>query len=156
MDEDEQQPTAPAQRTQAVSRDQLTSTDGVERTQAVSRPEATPTDGVERTQAVSRSPIDDRTAPTPGPNSPVGEDNSKAAVAKSSAAKSGMSQSASTRARTGRSRSGRSRSTGIRRRLGGGLVEVPRVEPIDPATAVMSDPTVPQHKRFCWKCNAKV
>ncbi|OZD89715.1 serine/threonine protein kinase [Rhodococcus sp. 05-2256-B2] len=156
MDEDEQQPTAPAQRTQAVSRDQLTSTDGVERTQAVARPEATSTDGFERTQAVSRSPIDDRTAPTPGPNSPVGEDNSKAAVAKSSASKSGMSQSASTRARTGRSRSGRSRSTGIRRRLGGGLVEVPRVEPIDPATAVMSDPTVPQHKRFCWKCNAKV
>ncbi|MCJ0891339.1 serine/threonine-protein kinase [Rhodococcus sp. ARC_M5] len=120
MDDDEQQPTAPAQRTQAVSR-----TDDGERTQAVSRTQAVPaTDGVERTQAVSRSPVEDRTA--------------------------------TTLTRTGRSRSGRSRSTGIRRRLGGGLVDVPRVDPVDPATAVMSDPSVPQHKRFCWKCNAKV
>ncbi|WP_415973103.1 tetratricopeptide repeat protein [Rhodococcus sp. 077-4] len=126
MDDDEQQATAPAQRTQAVSR-----TDTSERTAAVSRAPAA-TDGVERTQAVSRSPIDGRTA------------------------KSTAAQNASTRSKTGRSRSGRSRSTGIRRRLGGGLVEVPRVEPVDPATAVMSDPTVPQHKRFCWKCNAKV
>ncbi|CCQ14959.1 Serine/threonine-protein kinase [Rhodococcus sp. AW25M09] len=30
------------------------------------------------------------------------------------------------------------------------------MEPVDPETAVMSDPSVPQHKRFCWKCNAKV
>ncbi|KAA0925128.1 MULTISPECIES: serine/threonine-protein kinase [unclassified Rhodococcus (in: high G+C Gram-positive bacteria)] len=128
MDDDEQQATAPAERTQAVSR-----TDDSERTRAVSRTQAvSETDGVERTQAVSRSPVDDRTPP------------------------SNASYSASTRSKTGRSRSGRSRSTGIRRRLGGGLVEVPRVEPIDPATAVMSDPTVPQHKRFCWKCNAKV
>ncbi|RMB78506.1 serine/threonine protein kinase [Rhodococcus sp. SBT000017] len=128
MDDDEQQPTAPAERTQAVSR-----TDDSERTRAVSRTQAVSgTDGVERTQAVSRSPVGDRT-PT-----------------------STASHTASTRSKTGRSRSGRSRSTGIRRRLGGGLVDVPRVEPIDPATAVMSDPTVPQHKRFCWKCNAKV
>ena len=128
MDDDEQQPTAPAERTQAVSR-----ADDSERTRAVSRTQAVSgTDGVERTQAVSRSSVGDRN-PT-----------------------STASQSASTRSKTGRSRSGRSRSTGIRRRLGGGLVDVPRVEPIDPATAVMSDPTVPQHKRFCWKCNAKV
>ncbi|MDV8024383.1 serine/threonine-protein kinase [Rhodococcus sp. IEGM 1330] len=135
MDDDEQQqPTAPAERTQAVSR-----IDDSERTRAVSRTPAgantdgvSGTDGIERTQAVSRSPVDDRT-PTSTP-----------------------SHSASTRSKTGRSRSGRSRSTGIRRRLGGGLVDVPRVEPIDPATAVMRDPTVPQHKRFCWKCNAKV
>jgi serine/threonine-protein kinase PknG len=134
MDDDEQQQTAPAERTQAVSR-----TDDSERTRAVSRTPAgsntdgvSGTDGIERTQAVSRSPGDDRT-PTSAPSHP-----------------------ASTRSKTGRSRSGRSRSTGIRRRLGGGLVDVPRVEPIDPATAVMSDPSVPQHKRFCWKCNAKV
>lgn len=126
--DDEQQPTAPAERTQAVSR-----TDDSERTRAVSRTQAVSgTDGVERTQAVSRSTVGD---PTPT---------------------STASLSASTRSKTGRSRSGRSRSTGIRRRLGGGLVDVPRVEPVDPATAVMSDPTVPQHKRFCWKCNAKV
>ncbi len=57
---------------------------------------------------------------------------------------------------SGRVRSGRTRGTGIRRRLGAGLVDVPRVDPVDPATAVMQDPAVPQRKRFCWKCNAPV
>ncbi|QEM28466.1 protein kinase [Rhodococcus qingshengii] len=57
---------------------------------------------------------------------------------------------------TGRStRSRRSRS-GRKLRLGGGLVEVPPVPQIDPASAVMSDPTVPERKRFCWKCNEPV
>lgn len=57
---------------------------------------------------------------------------------------------------TGRStRSPRSRSGG-RLRLGGGLVEVPVVKTVDPASAVMSDPTVPENKRFCWKCGNPV
>ncbi|WP_179278281.1 serine/threonine-protein kinase [Rhodococcus sp. 15-649-2-2] len=138
MDDDEQQATAPADKTQAVFRAE-SGTDGIERTQAVSR-----------RPAVSRAPIDDRTARTPGPVSP------DAGSTERGTAKSAATRAASTRSRTGRSRSGRSRSTGLRRRLGGGLVDVPRVEPVDPETAVMSDPTVPQHKRFCWKCNAKV
>ncbi|OYD68575.1 serine/threonine-protein kinase [Rhodococcus sp. OK302] len=57
---------------------------------------------------------------------------------------------------TGRSnRSRRSRST-RKLRLGGGLVEVPPVPPVDPASAVMSDPMVPERKRFCWKCGEPV
>ncbi|WP_280397789.1 serine/threonine-protein kinase [Nocardia carnea] len=40
------------------------------------------------------------------------------------------------------------------RRLGAGLVALPRVDPVDPATAVLADPVVPEHKRFCWKCQA--
>ena len=134
MTDDEQQPTAPADRTQAVLR-----ADTGERTRAVLRNPGAPS-----------APIDDRTARTPGPEAPI------AGSIERGTAKSAAALSASTRAKTGRSRSGRSRSGGVRRRLGGGLVDVPRVEPIDPETAVMSDPTVPQHKRFCWKCNAKV
>ncbi|KJF23307.1 serine/threonine protein kinase [Rhodococcus sp. AD45-ID] len=57
---------------------------------------------------------------------------------------------------TGRStRSRRSRST-RKLRLGGGLVEVPPVPHVDPASAVMSDATVPERKRFCWKCGEPV
>ncbi|MGB7361657.1 MAG: serine/threonine protein kinase, partial [Rhodococcus sp. (in: high G+C Gram-positive bacteria)] len=54
------------------------------------------------------------------------------------------------------SRASRRLRTGSRRRLGGGLVELPRIPVVDPATAVMSDPRVPESKRFCWKCNAPV
>ena len=60
-------------------------------------------------------------------------------------------------ARTART-SGTSRSTGrsTRGRLGAGLVEVPRVPWVDPATAVMPDPQVAEHKRFCSKCGQPV
>lgn len=40
------------------------------------------------------------------------------------------------------------------RRLGAGLVVLPKVDPVDPATAVLEDPVVPENKRFCWKCQA--
>ncbi|MGV9719822.1 serine/threonine-protein kinase [Nocardia beijingensis] len=54
----------------------------------------------------------------------------------------------------GSGRSGRSRPSG--RRLGGGLVSMPKVSPLDPRTAVMQNPEVPEHKRFCWKCQQPV
>jgi serine/threonine-protein kinase PknG len=59
---------------------------------------------------------------------------------------------------TGRSRSGRGRSRGTTssRRIGGGLVEVPRVPYRDPATAVMANPEVPENKRFCGNCTNPV
>lgn len=57
---------------------------------------------------------------------------------------------------TGRStRSRRSRSD-RKLRIGGGLVEVPPVPRIDPASAVMRDQSVPERKRFCWKCGEPV
>ncbi|MGC0365621.1 serine/threonine-protein kinase PknG [Rhodococcus sp. 27YEA15] len=57
---------------------------------------------------------------------------------------------------TGRStRSRRSRSD-RRLRIGGGLVEVPPVPQVDPASAVMTDAVVPERKRFCWKCGEPV
>ena len=42
------------------------------------------------------------------------------------------------------------------RRLGGGLVEIPRVPPIDPLAALMTNPVVAESKRFCWNCGKPV
>lgn len=42
------------------------------------------------------------------------------------------------------------------RRLGGGMVEVPRVPDIDPFAALMTDPVVAEVKRFCWNCGRPV
>jgi serine/threonine-protein kinase PknG len=42
------------------------------------------------------------------------------------------------------------------RRLGGGLVEIPRVAEKDPLTALMTNPVVAESKRFCWNCGRPV
>ncbi|KAA0102488.1 serine/threonine protein kinase [Mycolicibacterium sp. P1-18] len=42
------------------------------------------------------------------------------------------------------------------RRLGGGLVEVPRVPERDPLEALMTNPVVAEVKRFCWNCGKPV
>ncbi|MFD3508806.1 tetratricopeptide repeat protein [Nocardia sp. NPDC058666] len=57
--------------------------------------------------------------------------------------------------RSVRSRSGSARSA-ARGRLGAGLVEVPPVPRVDPATAVLDDPQVPESDRFCGKCEKPV
>ncbi len=42
------------------------------------------------------------------------------------------------------------------RRLGGDLVEIPRVPTIDPLAALMTNPVVAESKRFCWNCGKPV
>jgi serine/threonine-protein kinase PknG len=42
------------------------------------------------------------------------------------------------------------------RRLGGGLVEIPRVPAKDPLAALMTNPVVAESKRFCWNCGRPV
>ncbi|MDT5174542.1 MAG: serine/threonine-protein kinase PknG [Mycobacterium sp.] len=42
------------------------------------------------------------------------------------------------------------------RQLGGGLVEIPRIPDIDPLRALMTNPVVPESKRFCWNCGRPV
>lgn len=42
------------------------------------------------------------------------------------------------------------------RRLGGGLVEIPRVPAKDPLEALMTNPVVAENKRFCWNCGRPV
>jgi len=46
--------------------------------------------------------------------------------------------------------------TSAARRLGGGLVEIPRVPEIDPLAAMMVNPVVAESKRFCWNCGRAV
>ncbi|MGW4119406.1 tetratricopeptide repeat protein [Nocardia sp. NPDC004711] len=59
----------------------------------------------------------------------------------------GSSRSSSRSTRTARSSRGR---------LGAGLVSIPQVPYRDPSTAVMADPQVPEHERFCSNCNQRV
>jgi serine/threonine-protein kinase PknG len=54
-----------------------------------------------------------------------------------------------------RSRRGSTRSVN-RGLLGRGIVDVPRVPKRNPREAVLVDPQVPENKRFCSKCGAKV
>jgi serine/threonine-protein kinase PknG len=42
------------------------------------------------------------------------------------------------------------------RKLGGGLVEIPWVRDIDPVEALMTNPVVPESKRYCWNCGKPV
>jgi serine/threonine-protein kinase PknG len=42
------------------------------------------------------------------------------------------------------------------RQLGGGLVEIPRVPDTDALEALMTNPVVPESKRFCWNCGRPV
>ncbi|MDH6278813.1 serine/threonine-protein kinase [Prescottella agglutinans] len=53
-------------------------------------------------------------------------------------------------------RRARTQRTRTRRVLGGGLVEVPPVPVQQPQSVILSDPRVPERKRFCWKCNNPV
>ncbi|MFI5533314.1 tetratricopeptide repeat protein [Kitasatospora sp. NPDC051853] len=88
---------------------------------------------------------------------------------------SGTTSSRSSRTMSGRSRSHRSTRTGSGRsvsvrsgtgsgsagtarrgNLGAGLVNVPVVPSADPASAVLTDPQVPERKRFCSNCDAEV
>ncbi|MGC4933531.1 tetratricopeptide repeat protein [Gordonia sp. DT30] len=42
------------------------------------------------------------------------------------------------------------------RRLGTGLVELPKIVDIEPADAVLDSPVIPEGKRFCWRCGRPV
>ncbi|WP_433527176.1 tetratricopeptide repeat protein [Nocardia pseudovaccinii] len=67
-------------------------------------------------------------------------------------ARSGSTRASGRSVRTGRSSS----KSSARGRLGAGMVEVPRIPRIDPATAVLADPQVAEGKRFCGKCERPV
>ncbi|GGK35737.1 putative serine/threonine-protein kinase [Nocardia camponoti] len=50
-----------------------------------------------------------------------------------------------------RTRSASSRSAG-RGRLGAGVIDIPSIPKIDPATAILANPQVPEADRYCGKC----
>ncbi len=69
-----------------------------------------------------------------------------ASVSTGSALARGSRRTTSTRSARGRRLEG----------VGAGVIEVPTVAPVDPASVVMVDPQVPEHKRFCSSCGAEV
>ena len=72
---------------------------------------------------------------------------------------SGSSASGSSASGSRPSRRGSTRiptTSPARSRLGAGLVEVPAVPRIDPATALLSDPQVTEDKRYCSRCGKPV
>jgi len=80
-----------------------------------------------------------------------GHDSSGPATGAMRADDSGPTSQPTTRSvRTG----GRTRPTV--RRLGAGLVTIPAVTPVDPKSAVLTDPAVAQGRRFCWRCGKPV
>ncbi|GAA1081852.1 serine/threonine-protein kinase [Tsukamurella spumae] len=43
-----------------------------------------------------------------------------------------------------------------RRRVGGGLVEIPRIIEVDPSEAIRTNPIIAEGKRYCWNCRKPV
>ncbi len=87
--------------------------------------------------------------------------SAKLASARTSSAVSAVSSSASSLSgRTGSTRSGRSSGRGsrgsTRRSLGAGLVTLTPLPSLDPLLSLLADPTVPERKRYCSHCGAKV
>ena len=72
----------------------------------------------------------------------------------------GGSASSALSGRTGSGRSGRasgrSGRVSTRRQLGAGLISLPELPSMDPLLSIMADPVVPDRKRFCNNCNAKL
>jgi serine/threonine-protein kinase PknG len=56
------------------------------------------------------------------------------------------------------SRSGHTGSSGTSRRsrIGAGVVDIAPMASVDPATVVMTDPSVPEGRRFCTRCDSPV
>jgi serine/threonine-protein kinase PknG len=55
-----------------------------------------------------------------------------------------------------RGSTGSSSGTSRRSRVGAGVVEIAPMASADPATVVMADPSVPEHRRYCASCDGPV
>ena len=66
----------------------------------------------------------------------------------------GTGSSPMSRSVTGSRRTRSSSSRTTRKQLGAGLVTLPDLPSIEPEKAILLDPTVPERKRFCAKCDA--
>jgi serine/threonine-protein kinase PknG len=87
-----------------------------------------------------------------GPSGSVGTGSAGSGLAGSGASASSSGSSRSTRSRA----RGRGSSRSARGRLGAGLVDIPPVPYRDPASAVLTDPQVPEAKRYCSSCDQPV
>lgn len=88
-----------------------------------------------------------------------GADGANGATVASSAAQPGATGRTSGRVDVSRltSRSAQTGSgTSRRSRVGAGVIEIAPMATIDPATVVMADPSVPERRRFCTRCDNPV
>ncbi|HXM58463.1 MAG TPA: tetratricopeptide repeat protein [Candidatus Dormibacteraeota bacterium] len=120
------------------------------------------------------TPPTDRPSRSPGPTGSAPTDLSSSAPTGVSSAPTGVGSSPTGSSRPsggtlGRSATGRTfamRSTTdlsaatpgrrARSRIGAALVDVPPMPAIDPSTAVMPIPVVPEEKRFCSECGSEI
>jgi serine/threonine-protein kinase PknG len=101
--------------------------------------------------AVSQAPAGSKTA---GPPAMPAEEALFLAWAGSQRSTPSWGGAPATTAVTRRSRTVSTRPQ--RGRLGAGLVHIPPIPERDPATAVLADPQVPEHRRFCGACDNPV
>jgi serine/threonine-protein kinase PknG len=122
----------------------------------------------------SRPTGPDSSPSTPGssPSSPTGPDSSpngtrgsmwspSGATSLGSKPSSGDTRGGTTAGRTARVRTASDLSVATpgrraRSRIGAALVDVPPMPAVDPASAVMAIPVVPEEKRFCSECGSEI
>lgn len=80
----------------------------------------------------------------------------KTGTAATSSGNTGTFGTGRTGSRRSTSRSGSKGSSSRRKALGGGLVSLPELPILDPSKLIMEVPEVPERKRFCPNCDAKV
>ena len=66
----------------------------------------------------------------------------------------GTGSSPTSRVGAGSRRTSRTSSRTTRKQLGAGLITLPELPSVEPEKAILLDPTVPERKRFCAKCEA--
>jgi len=78
------------------------------------------------------------------------------AMTTGSAVTTGTGSSPLSRSAKGSRRSSHSSSRSTRKQLGAGLITLPDLPSTDPEKAVLDNPTVPERKRFCPKCDSQL
>jgi serine/threonine-protein kinase PknG len=94
-----------------------------------------------------------------GPSSPSGPSGPSVPSGSSAASWRGSgsgSRSSASSGRRGSRGSHPSSSRSVRGTLGAGLLEVPPIPELDPSSAILADPQVPESRRFCGTCERPV
>jgi serine/threonine-protein kinase PknG len=95
-------------------------------------------------------------ASSSGPSGPSGPSGLSGPAGSGSGGSAGSARSSGSSGSTRFRARGRGSSRSARGRLGAGLVEIPPVPYRDPASAVLTDPQVPEAKRYCSSCDQPV
>jgi serine/threonine-protein kinase PknG len=93
-------------------------------------------------------------AAVPAQAAGAGAESGSSSGPSASSQSSGTGTTGSAGSGSRRTRSGTTRSS--RGRLGAGLIEIPPIPSRDPATAIMTNPQVPESRRFCGACEQPV